>query len=320
VGRKAGRPRRAANPSRPIHGHSRASLDLQRQFFAEEIEAVARLKTPALVAALAAVPRERFLPPGPWTTLADVDIVAGGFSGSPAKHVMTLDADPRRVYHNIGIAIDPARQLFNGQPATLAAWIDALGLSAGKRVLHIGAGLGYYTAVMAHAVGPTGRIVAYEVDDALASAARTNLSPHPWVDLRHGDASGPIDGASTSRQCGRHHPLDSWLDALAADGKLVCRSRARCRRWADDRQGPGVPRHETRGRRARRARVHVCRDLPALGVRDEQPSERLGKDDGRPAEVAGRHAAAPRRARPDRDVLVARRDVLSVSVRANCRV
>ena len=86
---------------------TRATLDLQRQFFAEEIEAVARLKTPALVAALAAVPRERFLPPGPWTTLADVDIVAGGFSGSPAKHVMTLDADPRRVYHNIGIAIDP---------------------------------------------------------------------------------------------------------------------------------------------------------------------------------------------------------------------
>ncbi len=96
---------------------TRTTLDLQRQFFAEEIEAVARLKTPALVAALAAVPRERFLPPGPWTTLADVDIVAGGFSGSPAKHVMTLDADPRRVYHNIGIAIDPARQLFNGQPA-----------------------------------------------------------------------------------------------------------------------------------------------------------------------------------------------------------
>jgi len=61
------------------------ALDLQRQFFAEEIEAVARLKTPALVAALAAVPRERFLPPGPWTTLGDVDFVAGGITGSPAS-------------------------------------------------------------------------------------------------------------------------------------------------------------------------------------------------------------------------------------------
>ena len=259
---------------------TRASLDLQRQFFAEEIEAVARLKTPALVAALAAVPRERFLPPGPWTTLADVDIVAGGFSGSPAKHVMTLDADPRRVYHNIGIAIDPARQLFNGQPATLATWIDALGLSAGKRVLHIGAGLGYYTAVMAHAVGPSGRIVAYEVDDALASAARTNLSPYPWVDLRHGDASGPIDGRFDAIlvNAGVTHPLGSWLDALAADGKLMLPITGAMPAMGST-IGKGLVFLVTKnaaGELAARVFTFVA-IYSALGVRDEQLSERLGK-------------------------------------------
>ena len=198
-----------------------ATLDLQRQFFAEEIEAVARLKTPALVSALAAVPRERFLPPGPWTTLGDVDFIGGG--GVPARYASTPDADPKRVYHNIGIAIDPARQLFNGQPSTLATWIDALGVSPGKRVLHIGAGLGYYTAVMAHAVGASGRVVAYEVDDALAHGARANLAPYPWLDVRHGDASSQVDGPfdAVLINAGVTHPLDAWLDALAPDGRMM---------------------------------------------------------------------------------------------------
>ena len=46
-------------------------LDLRRRFFAEEIEAVAKLRSPRLVDAFAAVPRERFLPAGPWTVLSD---------------------------------------------------------------------------------------------------------------------------------------------------------------------------------------------------------------------------------------------------------
>ena len=102
-------------------------LALRRRFFAEEIEAVARLRSAALVDALAAVPREQFLRPGPWTVLAELDVTGAG----PAKMRETADADPARVYHNIGVAIDPARQLFNGQPATLAPWIDALELTPG---------------------------------------------------------------------------------------------------------------------------------------------------------------------------------------------
>ena len=46
-------------------------LDRRRRFFAEEVEAVARLKSAALVDAFATVRREEFLPPGPWTVLSD---------------------------------------------------------------------------------------------------------------------------------------------------------------------------------------------------------------------------------------------------------
>jgi protein-L-isoaspartate(D-aspartate) O-methyltransferase len=195
-------------------------LDLRRRFFAEEIEAVCKLQSPALVEAFAAVPRERFLPPGPWTVLADID-----FGMSAVKTRLTADADPARVYHNIAVAIDPARQLFNGQPGTIGVWIDLLELSAGQRVLHVGSGLGYFTALMAHCVGPTGRVVAYEVDEALAAGARANLSALDWVEVRAGDASQPPAAPETFDailvNAGVTHPLPHWLAALAPGGRMM---------------------------------------------------------------------------------------------------
>lgn len=191
-------------------------LNLRRRFFAEELEAVCKLQSPALVDAFAAVPREQFLRPGPWTVMADVDFMG------PSRTRSTPDADPARVYHNIAVAIDPPRQLFNGQPGTLGVWIDALGLKTGERVLHVGSGLGYYTAVMAHCVGTRGRVVAYEVDGTLAAEARQNLASLQWVDTRHGDAStvdGPFDAILVN--AGVTHPLDAWLDALADEGRMV---------------------------------------------------------------------------------------------------
>jgi protein-L-isoaspartate(D-aspartate) O-methyltransferase len=198
-------------------------VDAYRRWFAEEIEAVARLRTPALVEAFAAVPRERFLRAGPWTILADAEYAAGAVANAPAVMRTTPDADPRRVYHNIAVAIDPERRLFNGQPSTLAVWLDALRLGPGRRVLHIGAGLGYYTAVIAHIVGPAASVVAYEVDEALAAEAARNLAAYRSVQLRHGDGSrvkdGPFDAILVN--AGVTHPLDVWLDQLGSGGRMV---------------------------------------------------------------------------------------------------
>src|SRR5207247_8432572 len=101
--------------------HPMIDLAQYRRFFAEEIEAVAKLQTPGLVEALATVPRERFLRPGPWDVLADADFMAG----TSSRTRMTPDADPRRRYHNIRVATAPARQLFNGQPSPLTNWDGA---------------------------------------------------------------------------------------------------------------------------------------------------------------------------------------------------
>jgi protein-L-isoaspartate(D-aspartate) O-methyltransferase len=190
-------------------------LEMRRQFFAEDIQVCANLRTPALVEALARVPRERFLRPGPWTFRSEIDMGAG-----PRQ---TPDADPKHVYHNVAIAIDAARQLFNGAPTVVTSAIDAMNLAPGHRVVHIGAGLGYFTALIAHTVGPAGRVVAIEVDEALASEARQNLAAYPWVEVIHGDGTaaldGPFDGILVN--AGVTHPQDSWLDAVPAGGTLV---------------------------------------------------------------------------------------------------
>jgi protein-L-isoaspartate(D-aspartate) O-methyltransferase len=198
------------------------ALALQRRCFAEEIEAVACLRTPALMEALATVPREQFLPPGPWKVASQGDFQTGL---RPLDALRTTpDADPRHTYHNISVAIDPARQLFNGQPALVCSWIDMLGLRPGSRVLHIGCGLGYYSALMAHIVGDRGRVVAVEVDPDLAERAAAALAPWKSVDVRHGDGTVDLRQGSFDAilvNAGVTHPEPSWLEALSNGGRLL---------------------------------------------------------------------------------------------------
>ena len=253
-------------------------LAARRRFFAEEIEAICNLQTPALVDALAAVPRERFLPPGPWTILSLNDYMPGAVTTSR----VTPDADPKRVYHNIGIAIDASRHLFNGHPATLAGWVDALALTPGARVLHVGCGLGYYTAVMAHCVGPAGRVVAVEVDDALAAGARTNLASLEWVDVRVGDGTS-VDGGSFDAilvNAGVTHPEAAWLDALAPpDGRLIL--PLTCAIGAMGPIGKGfVIKLSKRVDTFDAAIVTMVAIYSAIGIRDPELNNRLGGGTG----------------------------------------
>lgn len=188
-------------------------LDLARAYYAEELRAVSDLQSEALVRAFAKVPRERFLGPGPWQVRSPYD----------EGYWTTKDADPRRLYHNILVAIDASRQLNNGHPSFLAFLLDELELQAGDRAVHVGCGTGYYTAIMAEVVGSKGHVTATEIDSGLAGRAHSNLSYLSHVEVFEGDGGekdpGPCDAILVN--AGATHPRSIWLDSLRPAGRLL---------------------------------------------------------------------------------------------------
>jgi protein-L-isoaspartate(D-aspartate) O-methyltransferase len=193
------------------------TLDECRRFYAEEIRYAANLSTPALIEAFARVPREKFLGPGPWK-IAGADLTGGG-----TIYVPTEDDDPRRVYHNVAVGLDPARNLNNGQPGSLAHWIEALDLKPGDRVFHLGCGVGYFTAILAETVGPTGSVITSEVDSEFARRAQEYLASYQNVSVHAGDgmAIDPRVCDAMLINAGVTHPHRPWLDHLREGGRMV---------------------------------------------------------------------------------------------------
>jgi len=197
-------------------------LDVVREWFAEEVRLAAALRSEAVVRAFARVPRERFLGPGPWQLAVIGSSVALKLGLGTADYLPTPDSNPERLYHNVPVAIDPARLLNNGQPSAVAALIDALDLQPGQRAAHVGCGTGYFSAVMADIVGARGQLLAIDVDASLASRAADNLRPWPQARAEAGDGSKlptPLDAILVN--AGATHPRPEWLDALADGGRLV---------------------------------------------------------------------------------------------------
>jgi protein-L-isoaspartate(D-aspartate) O-methyltransferase len=190
-----------------------ADIEEARRWFAEELRHTAHVRSAPVVEAFATVPREHFAGPGPWRVLSPI--------GGP-DYWTTHDADPRRLCHDVLVAIDETRRLNNGQPSLWAARFDQLGLAAGDRVIHVGAGLGYYSAIIAEIVGLTGEVTAIEIDPALAERARANLArswPQAKVIATDGfafRADEPVDAIVVN--AGVSHLALPWLDSLKGDG------------------------------------------------------------------------------------------------------
>jgi protein-L-isoaspartate(D-aspartate) O-methyltransferase len=192
------------------------TLEDYRRFYAEEIGYAGNVQSPALLAAFTRVPREEFLGSGPWR-------IASSDLGFGVAYATTEDSDPRHLYHNVPVALDSMRELNNGQPGTLARWIDALQLSAADRVFHLGCGVGYFTAIMAEVVGTEGRVIASEVDPTLAAGARVNLARYPNVTVHAGDGAALDPGLCDAMliNAGGTHLHPPWLDRLREGGRLV---------------------------------------------------------------------------------------------------
>ena len=185
-----------------------AEIAKRRQTYAAEISR--GVGDPRIEAAFAAVPREDFAGPPPWR------IGSGGIFGRTATD------DPARLYDDVLVAIDAKRGVNNGQPSLHAQSIDALRLREGETVVQIGAGAGYYTAILARLVGPGGRVIAYEIEPDIAARAKANLARYPQVEVRARSGVGVLPEAEAIYvNAAATHPPRAWLDALKVGGRLL---------------------------------------------------------------------------------------------------
>jgi protein-L-isoaspartate(D-aspartate) O-methyltransferase len=187
-------------------------IPASRLFFANLITANAGIPPGSeLAAAFASTPREQFVGPPPWKIF------------TRQGYIQTPSDDPAVLYQDVVVSLGSEAPLNNGQPSLHAACIAALAPRKGEQVVHVGAGTGYYTTLLAKLVGEIGTVDAYEIEPTLAQRATTNLAelPHVKVHLRSG-------AAGTLPQCdvlyvnaGATHPLAVWLDALRPNARLI---------------------------------------------------------------------------------------------------
>ena len=185
-------------------------LDEARTLYARMMAAASGSSDPRLERIFELVPREAFLPPGPWHIMVEHRVIE------------TPSADPAHLYQNALVVLDRQKGINNGEPFLHAAWIGAVAPGPGETVTQVGAGGGYYTAVLSMLVLPGGKVVAYEVDTALSQAARRNLVAFENVADRgeRGDLRLPRVRYHL-RQCRGGRTAASMAEALRPGGRFV---------------------------------------------------------------------------------------------------
>ena len=233
-----------------------------RRFYADELKFATAMRSGALHAAFAAVPREQFLGLGPWRIKSPWSL---------DRYWTTDDADPCNVYHNVLIALDEKLGLNNGLPGLWAFLFDRLEVTPGESVTHLGCGTGYYAAILAELVGPTGKVKAIDVHPEIAGKAHQALAPWPQVVVALADgATAALEPSNILvASAGATHPPPSWLTALEPGSRLLFPMTAT--------EGPGGMLLVKRERKGDFSARFLCpvEFYQFSGARDPAVSERL---------------------------------------------
>ena len=116
----------------------------------------------------------------------------------------------------------------NSQPRTVEAMLRLLKVRPGDKILDVGSGSGWTTALLAHLCGPEGSVIGVELVPALAEWGAANLArtPYDWASIRAATpdvlgwpASAPYDRILVSADA-RSLP-QQLVDQLAEEGLLV---------------------------------------------------------------------------------------------------
>src|SRR5690606_4557206 len=133
----------------------------------------------------------------------------------------------------------------NSQPSTVAAMLELLDVAPGMKVLDVGSGSGWTTALLAELVGPQGRVIGVERVPALVEHGRAALRSGDWpqAEIRpaeHGRLGlpdeAPFDRILVSAMAGTLPT--ALVDQLAEEGVMVVPVDGRMTRVL--RRGPGA--------------------------------------------------------------------------------
>ncbi len=168
-----------------------------------------------VAAAMAAQPRERFLP----------------------------ESERRRAAYDGPLDIGHGQT--NSQPRTVQAMLELLDVRPGHRVLDVGSGSGWTTALLAELVGPTGSVLGLErvADLVLTGRANVEAAGMPWARVRSSVAGvlgapedAPFDRILVSAMA-RALP-EELVAQLAEHGILVVPAGGRMLRVVRDAASP----------------------------------------------------------------------------------
>lgn len=184
------------------------NIERARSAFALSIQQRVPSTEPRLLSAFSRVARERYLGDPPWTVLPSLDGVA------------LLTDDPTYLYSGARVSLDVAKNINNGDPFFWAEMLSRVCLGPDQHIIQIGAGTGYYTALIADIVGAGGTVSAMEADDYLAIRARHNLIDYPQVQvIGRATTSGNLPRCNCIIAfCGVSTIPPAWLDALSEGG------------------------------------------------------------------------------------------------------
>jgi protein-L-isoaspartate(D-aspartate) O-methyltransferase len=143
----------------------------------------------------------------------------------------------------------------NSQPRTVLAMLELLDVQPGHRVLDVGSGSGWSTALLAHLVGPGGVVVGVELEPHLVEFGAANLAKHDyrWAAIRQSrpdilgaPAEAPFDRILVSAEA-QTVPA-SLVAQLAVGGILVIPVTSRMTRVVRNGRAPDDISLTTHGR------------------------------------------------------------------------
>jgi protein-L-isoaspartate(D-aspartate) O-methyltransferase len=154
-----------------------------------------------------------------------VDRVEAAFEALPREGFLP-EGERRRSAYDGPLPI--GRGQTNSQPRTVADMLRLLEVAPGQRVLDVGSGSGWTTALLARLVGPDGEVIGVELEPSLVAFGTANLTAtdQPWariVQARPGVLGLP-DHAPYDRILVSAEPASlppELVDQLADGGRLV---------------------------------------------------------------------------------------------------